>query len=197
MTQTANGDVSNKLLAWTATGIGALIVYSAVKNRFPLDVLRDIQGPAIHTASAPVSSSSSNGIGGNSGSSSSDFTRVQAIANRTLTPQLVPIKPSGSLDFMAAAALDRAQKRAGFAFGNVGSYRPYALQSALFHGPNPTLSDGTKRFADPNKSLHVVGLAIDIADSGNKTIADAMSAEGWVRAREGAEQWHWSYLVRG
>lgn len=191
---TVSSDISNKLIAWVAAGVGSLIAYSAIKNRFPWDVLRDIQGQPIHTPTSHAASGSSPDPTANF---SASIPRIRQIANREIPPELVFIKPSGQLDKDAAAALARAQTRVGRDFGNTSAYRSFAAQAAAYYSPaNKTLSDGSKRFADPRKSLHVVGLAIDLIMP-DETIKSAMLNEGWQQARSSAEPWHFSYLVRG
>lgn len=195
-------DVGTKLLAWFAAGIGTLLAYSAYKNRAPWDVLRDINGPPIRVSTVGGSSSGPSGFyspGDTSGSFSSSVPRIRMIANREIPPALVDIKPSGKLDKDAAAALARAQAKVGYDFPNTGAYRSYAVQAANFFDNNETLSDGRQRFGDPRKSLHVVGLAIDIhsGHASKPEVVAAMTAEGWQRPRPDAEPWHYSYLVRG
>lgn len=206
----ASPDVGTKLLAWIAAGTGTLLAYSAVKNRKPWDVLRDLEGEPIRI---PTGGSGEPSVGieppgfGNPNDPTtptpdfgSSVPRIRQIANRELQPTLVPIKPSGQLDKDAAASFKKVQQQIGADIPNVGAYRSYAVQAALYYGPgNVTLPDGSRRFADPRKSLHVVGLAIDIrSDYASKSeVKAAMAAAGWQNPRPTAEEWHWSYLVRG
>jgi hypothetical protein len=197
-------DVGNKLLAWLGAGAGTLLAYSAIKNRAPWDVLRDIQGPPIRSATSTSGTPSgiANPVSGPTPSTSfgASVPRIRMIANREIPPELVAIKPSGQLDKDAAASFTRVQAKVGVDIPNVGAYRSYATQAALYYGPgNTTLPDGGKRFAKPGTSLHEVGLAIDVrADYTNRSdVVAAMTAEGWQHVRPGADPDHWSYLVRG
>lgn len=200
----ASSDVGTKLMAWLAAGAGTLLAYSAVKNRAPWDVLRDIEGAPIRTAGDVGSGNEPGGFANPSatptGSFSASVPRIRQIANRELAPTLVGIKPFGKLDKDAAASFRRVQLAVGVDIPNAGAYRSYAVQAAAYFGPdNTVLADGSRRFADPRKSLHVVGLAIDIRSdyAGRQDVKDAMAAEGWQNPRPTAENWHWSYLVRG
>jgi LAS superfamily LD-carboxypeptidase LdcB len=72
-------------------------------------------------------------------------------------------------------------------------YRSFALQKALF-------DDEPGRFANPNGSLHVEGLAVDV-DQGQSArrlaaIKRALVAEGWFYGVDG-EPWHASYRLSG
>lgn len=74
-------------------------------------------------------------------------------------------------------------------------YRSYALQKSLYEN-----SDQPGRYADPDGSLHVEALAVDI-DSGQSTfrrtqIRKALEAEGWHYAVSG-EPWHASFRLSG
>jgi len=199
----ANSDVGSKLLAWLAVGTGSLLAYSAYKNRAPWDVLRDINGPAIAEPTALKTSANSSGSGfygsGGGGSFSASVPRIRQIANREIPPDLVKIRPSGTLDRDAAASYERVNQALGYALPNTGTYRSFGEQSAHYYSNNETLSDGSPRFGNPNKSLHVVGLAVDVrADYVAKPeVKAALAAEGWQNPRPNAEPWHWSYLVRG
>lgn len=191
-------DVGTKLLAWLMAGAGTILAYSAFRNRAPWDVLRDIQGPPLTTRGttpAQPSGFMSDGAGGFIGA----IPRLRMIANREIEPDLVPIRPSGRLDRDAASSLERIHAMVGTVVPNVGSYRSYAEQAAAYFSRNETLADGRQRFGNPNKSLHVVGLAIDVrSDYANKPeVVAAFTKEGWHRARPDVEPWHWSYGVRG
>lgn len=196
-----SSDVGNKLLAWLAAGAGTLLAYSAFRNRAPWDVLRDIQGEPLSQSSGSGSSGAQGFASTSSagtGSFSSSVPRIRAIANREAPPELVSIRPSGKLDKDAAASLERIHAKVGTVVPNVGSYRSFASQAAARAG-GEIMSDGSPRFGDPNKSLHVVGLAIDVRNDfmNRPDVIAAFTAEGWQRARISAEPWHWSYLVRG
>jgi hypothetical protein len=73
-------------------------------------------------------------------------------------------------------------------------FRSYALQKSLYD------SDRSGRYADPDGSLHVEALAVDV-DSGQSTrrraqIRKALEAEGWHYAVSG-EPWHASFHLSG
>ncbi len=75
-----------------------------------------------------------------------------------------------------------------------GSYRSYAYQDALYR------SDSSGRYADPDGSMHVEALAIDI-DQGQgasrlAAIRRALEAEGWHYGVPG-EPWHASFRLSG
>lgn len=77
-------------------------------------------------------------------------------------------------------------------------YRSYETQKALYEGPDNT--NGT-RFADPDGSLHVEALAVDI-HSGFLALPQGIRArkalikEGWYFAVPG-ETWHASFRLKG
>jgi hypothetical protein len=210
-------DVGNKLVGWLLAGTGTLLAYSAYKNRYPWDVLRDIQGPPFSVVN--VGTVSDDGTTGDpnavptdgfygpqsntfncNSSFATECVRVRQVANREIKPTLVPIKPAGMLDKDAAASFARISAKLGYEIPNEGNYRSYAYQAAQYNSSdNVTLADGGRRYGNPDKSLHVVGLAIDVnSNYANKPeLVAAFSAEGWQRPRPVAEAWHWSYLVRG
>lgn len=185
-------DVGSKLLAWIMAGTGSLLLYSAVKNRKPFDVLRETVGTPIYIASGDDSITGSVAPG-----TGSEPARLRMLANREIRPDLVRIKPSGMLDRSAAASKARIDAKLGYVVPNVGAYRSFAEQASLY-------ASDPSRFAPPTKSLHVVGLAIDVHQSymSRSDVVAAFTAEGWHRARWGPgtsndEEWHWSYGVRG
>lgn len=183
-------DVSGKLLAWLAAGTGTLLAYSAFRNRAPWDVLRDIQG-------APITAGTVSGSGtasGFAGTYTGSIPRLRKIANREMQPTLVAIQPCGKLDVDAAASKARIDKMLGTVIPAAScndAYRDYATQAAGY-------AENPNRFANPDKGLHVVGLAFDIHSQYNnpKTWA-AFLSEGWHQTRPIDESWHWSYGVRG
>jgi hypothetical protein len=188
----STADVGNKLVGWMLVGAGTLLTYAAVRNRSPWDVLRDIQGQPI---AAGFAGSSNVDTSTDPSSFAASIPRVRMVMNREIPPVLVPIRPHGQLDKDAAAGLERAFTILGRVVDNTDSYRSYAEQADAYYNRNETLSDGSLRFGDPNKSAHVVGLAIDLSES-NATVSAAMSAAGWQHTRPSAEPWHWSYLIR-
>ena len=191
-------DVGNKLLGWVLLGAGSVLAYSAVRNRKPWDVLRDIQGePAFGSgsgSSGPSGFANPNNPTGPvdttpTGNLAQIVVRVRAIQNREIPPVLVNIKPSGQLDKDAAASFRRVQERGGKDFGNVGNYRTYAYQAAKY-------AENPRRYGSPDKSAHVVGLAIDIVDVDIQAALPHLLFEGWQQTRPGDEPWHFSYLIR-
>ncbi len=189
-----SSDVGNKLLAWMLAGTGTLLAYSAYKNRAPWDVLRDINGPPLATAT---------GTGTAAGFTGSNYSgsipRLRQIANREIPPTLVAIQPCGQLDMDAAASKARIDTKLGKVIPAAScndAYRSFAIQAqAASRGET---INGKPRFADPNKGLHVVGLAFDIhSDFNNADVYQAFREDGWHQTRPIDEPWHWSYGVRG
>jgi len=196
----ASSDVAKPLLSWVFGGIGALLVYSAYKTQSPIDVLKGVADTGKVTFGNPSTIDPNTGraipqtpgaVPGN------EAARLRALATRELKPTLISIPGGGMLDIAAAASLQRINAKLGFIVRNVGAYRSYAQQASLW-------ASDPNRFAPPTSSLHVVGLAIDVAaDQMNRAdVIAAFTAEGWHRARYGAgtrndEPWHWSYGVSG
>ena len=195
-------DVGSKLLAWVMTGTGALLAYSAFRNKSPLSVLRGIEGPSISGSGS--ASGTGSGIFGSiplptEVAGVSSIARLRMIANREIAPTLVAIQPYGQLDKDAAASLARIDTKHGYvvpASSANDAYRPFAVQAAA--AARGEMINGKPRYADPNKGLHVVGLAFDIHSGFNKPeVWNAFRAEGWHQSRPIDEPWHWSYGVRG
>ena len=193
----ADSDVSSKFLAWLLAGIGSLLAYSLYAKKLPLDILKGISsGASIGSGDAASSVGGPSGLSRGTGDESEPV-RLRMIANREIAPTLVAIQPNGQLDIAAAASKARIDQKLGFAVENVGSARSYAEQAAG-RARGEVMSDGSPRFADPDKGLHVVGLAIDIhAKHNTAEVFEAFRQEGWHQTRPGAEPWHWSYGVRG
>jgi hypothetical protein len=199
---TDTSDVASKLMAWVLGGTGALIVYSAYRSQNPLNVLKGVVGPSIYQPGSGVPDLPPDPKAPPPGNVS-DPVRIRQIANREIAPTLVDIPGGGKLDIASAASLRRINAKLGYTVGNVGAWRSYAEQLRLW-------LDKPGTFGDPNKSLHVVGLAIDVVDSQreNQALQQAFAAEGWHRARalgiggcgtqgRDDEHWHWSYGVCG
>ena len=190
-------DVGNKLLGWVLLGAGSILTYSAFRNRKPWDVLRDIQGePAFSTSGTTTGTGGPGGFmnpgSGNitpTGNLAAIIVRVRAIQNREIPPILVPIKPFGQLDKDAAASFAKVQAAGGREFRNVGTYRTYAEQAAK-HASDPN------RFGSPDRSAHVVGLAIDIHADDIAAAKPFMLIEGWQQPRPQDDANHFSYLIR-
>lgn len=95
---------------------------------------------------------------------------------------------------MTPRRLKRKGKTRHILITGVG-YRSYALQKSLYDN-----SDQPGRYADPDGSLHVEALAIDV-DQGQgflhlRAIRRALEAEGWVYGVSG-ESWHASFRLSG
>lgn len=73
-------------------------------------------------------------------------------------------------------------------------YRSYTYQDALYR------SDSSGRYADPDGSMHVEALAVDVDQSQGflrlRAIKKALEAEGWHYAVSG-EPWHASFRLSG
>lgn len=96
--------------------------------------------------------------------------------------------------FKAAEARCATRKKKHILITGVG-YRSYQLQKSLYES-----SDQPGRYADPDGSLHVEALAIDVDQGQGRlrlaAIKEALQAEGWYYAIEG-EPWHASYWLKG
>jgi len=73
-------------------------------------------------------------------------------------------------------------------------FRSYAYQASLYRG------DSSGRYADPDGSLHVEGLAVDVDTNQSylrqAAIKKALIAEGWHYGVSG-EPWHASFRLSG
>ena len=95
--------------------------------------------------------------------------------------------------FKAAEARIATKRKPHILITGVG-YRSYEQQRSLY------ASDSSGRYADPDGSLHVEALAVDV-DQGQgylrlRAIKKALVAEGWYYAIEG-ESWHASFRLKG
>lgn len=204
---TDTSDVASKLMAWMLGGTGALLVYSAFKKENPIKVLTDTMGAGkavsfVPSSGAPLAPADPNSRGAPPGTS--EASRLRMIASRLISPTLVNIPPGGQLDIAAAGSLSRINARLGFTVQNVGAYRSYAEQAALY-------ASDPERFGSPEGSMHVVGLAIDVhaEQMKNANLVREFVAEGWHRvrwigpghcgtgSRAQNEEHHWSYGVCG
>lgn len=188
-----DSDVGNKFLAWLLAGIGSLLAYSLYAKRLPLDIIRGIASGESIGGSGEAASGQAQGFRTPTGNESEPV-RLRLIANREMPPTLVPIQPHGQLDIAAAASKSRIDQALGYVVPPASvndAYRPYAVQAAGY-------ARDSNRFANPNKGLHVVGLAFDIHSDYNKPeVYEAFRKEGWHQTRPIDEPWHWSYGVRG
>lgn len=130
--------------------------------------------------------------------------RVQKFGNGRLPDNLLKDVDCGGRMFIRAAddfnAMYAAAKAAGFTLKNIGDYRPYEAQKALFEqryskkdeGRKPTVTrvlDGVTYFlrkgmspcSTPGKSNHGYGLAIDLGESTKAgTVSLAGKALKWM-----------------
>ena len=95
--------------------------------------------------------------------------------------------------FRAAEKRIATKKKPHILITGVG-YRSYSSQAALY------AEDSSGRYADPDGSLHVEALAVDI-DQGQgrlrlRAIKRALVAEGWHYGVSG-EPWHASFRLSG
>ena len=95
--------------------------------------------------------------------------------------------------FKAAEARIATKRKPHILITGAG-YRSYTLQRELY------ASDSSGRYADPDGSLHVEALAVDV-DQGQgylhlRAIRKALLAEGWHQGVSG-EPWHYSYRLSG
>lgn len=190
---TVDSDVSSKFLAWLLAGIGSLLAYSLYAKKLPLDILRGISSGGSIGGSDSSGVLSASGLSQGTGNESEPV-RLRLIANREMAPTPVPIQPHGQLDKAAAASKARIDRKLGYVVPPASAndaYRPYATQAAGY-------ARDPERYANPNKGLHVVGLAFDIhSDFNTPEVYNAFRQEGWHQTRPGDEPWHWSYGVRG
>lgn len=200
-------DRSSVLLAWLAGGTGVVLVYSAYKNVGPMSVLTgNLTGDKTRTTIDSTTGVVSGGTTGDTGSgdysrdqtvpvSPGESARLQQIANRTLAPTLIPLptQPWIQLDVQAVASFMKVQAEYGKPIPLTGGYRSYADQAKGYQ-------QDPSRFAAPGKSLHEVGLAIDIntdkTNVGDPKLVDVMSKAGWFRVGKSGDM-HWSFGVAG
>lgn len=121
-----------------------------------------------------------------------DVPNLQTYVQNKAGTRLVRLQGPALRAFKAAEARVATKRKPHILITGVG-YRSYDLQSSLYSGD-------TKRFADPDTSFHVEGLAVDI-DQGQgyfrlRKIRKALIAEGWHYAVSG-EPWHASYHFSG
>ena len=95
--------------------------------------------------------------------------------------------------FKSAEARCATRRKKHILITGVG-YRSYQLQASLYQ------SDSSGRYADPDGSLHVEALAIDVDQGQGRlrlaAIKKALVAEGWYYAVDG-EPWHASFRLKG
>jgi hypothetical protein len=90
----------------------------------------------------------------------------------------------------AAAALAQAERTFGGKIWVTDSYRTYAQQAAGY-------ASDPSRFAPPQESAHVRGLAIDVhtgrLNISNPKLLQALQSAGWCQANPNHEPWHFSF----
>lgn len=189
------------VLGWMAVGIGITLVYAAIKNISPLDVITgtitgdaarrpiDTTTTTIGVGSSPVGGSGGSAVGESAGSS----VRARRLANREITPTLVPIptQPTKRLDAEALASFMRVQAEYGKPLILTGAWRSEQSQ-AQGHAQDPN------RFAPPGKGGHPVGIAVDLhtdrVNVNDPRLYEIFTRNGWYRAGKSGPM-HWSYGV--
>lgn len=130
--------------------------------------------------------------------------RAVALKARTIKPDLVAVAGGFKLDKSAAAAYNKAVEYYGKPIPIGNSFRTYEQQAAAYEASGG--ASGT--FGTPGKSLHEVGLAVDLGQTSmfdDPLLIAAMDKAGWFRAGKKVkvngvlrpEPWHWSYGVKG
>jgi hypothetical protein len=195
-------DKATAFLGWVAGGTGVVLLYSAYRNQGPLSVITNALGKAGPKTSIVTGVSAIPGVGAiASGNNAIAPGRVAAIAARKEQPVYVSIgsQPALQLDKDAAASFATVEAAYGKKIWLTGAARSYAAQVVAFR-ENP------HRFGNPNQSLHVVGLAVDVNGTlmnlEDPALIAAFSGNGWFRAAMKLanglpEPWHWSYGVPG
>jgi hypothetical protein len=206
---------SNKaIIGWTFATAGFVLLYAAIKGVSPSEVVTGLRTGIAPTGSlakyGQTASSRTTGAvapSGSGGSTGSDTVetsvkgveRANLLKARTVKPDLVVVTFNGMrLDREAAASFKNVERRFGRSIPLVGAYRSAAQQQEGYDR-----SPGTH--AKPGKSLHEVGIALDVSDAiGNRnaaTLVAAFEANGWFRRGKvingKPEEWHWSWMVPG
>lgn len=191
------------VVTWALLSTGAWLVYASVRGLQPLAelnaALRGQQGPgpqAVAISPGLIALDASAHI--DTGEPPPNDSRQGSL---TATPELVPI---GQGYHRLAPATAAAFKRWEAAYGRkiivTDSYRDYATQLAGF-------KKDPKRFASPDTSRHVRGMAVDVnlqtlnaapPGAGWNALYAAATATGWCNPRgpykgDHAEPWHFSY----
>jgi hypothetical protein len=206
-------------LGWSAGGVGVILVYAAISNQSPIDVVRKaltgddsataraLDKPNVDSAGSAESSAGSDT--GNAKFQGSGNIRTDAIAaggSRDSGDWIgIASQPKFKLAPAAAASFNRVESDYGFKIPLSGAGRSYAEQVIGFNAD-------PGRFASPGNSLHEYGLAVDINSSisskwNDPALIAAFTKNGWYRRgkrgdwnKDGTvepEPWHWSYGVPG
>lgn len=200
-------------------GAGVVLIYSAVTGQSPLSELRKaitsgtLDGPDV--GSVPLVDPTAAPVGFTGGTGSPDEPAIpnpstSGPANASKHPtNLVPIgQGSHRLIAPAADAFKRAERMLGKPIRVSDSYRDYESQAASYRRD-------PKRFANPDKSAHVEGRAVDVDlgalgirrgtmdEAAYKELVRVMYATGWCNWQIAAgntggkiaEPWHFSWGV--
>ncbi len=189
-----------------AAAVGAGLIYSAITGQAPLDELRKVlesgklDGAAGRRPLAVADLGKSGQLGGKLDGGTSTSTGADGPADPT---NLVPIgQGSHRLTAPAAAAFKAAEQRLGRPIKVTDSYRSFAQQQAA-HRSDP------QRFADPAKSAHPEGVAVDVnlgamgcttgrrGDPAYDRLYAALTGAGWCTYTGGTsgDTWHFSFGV--
>jgi hypothetical protein len=200
-------DANKQLVGWSFAAFGGALLYAAIKGVRPSQVVDGLRAgvapvgrvssgtgsvvpsaPGATTGSNPVVSTNVDGVA-----------RAVALQSRKFAPDLVSIQGGLRLDRKAAESFQLVKAAYGVAIPLVGAWRSAAEQA-----------DGYNRapgvFATPGKSLHEVGIAVDVSEAvGNRNdpkLVAAFQSNGWFRRGKRMsnglpEEWHWSWMVPG
>lgn len=210
-------DSGTTFVGWVAGGVGVVLLYSAYKNTSPFGVLKHTLGSE-STAPKPIDSGVRavdfgwNGLTTNieaqpQSSVAFDWsglttnigavgTRPQQLKDHKVSPIWTPIptQPTMLLDICAVSPFLQVQLSYGKPIFLTGAKRSAADADAKF-------AEDPNRYAPGDKSLHVVGLAVDVAtdhvDVNDPKLLDAFTKQGWFRRGKPGELWHYSYGVPG
>lgn len=177
-------------------GFAVLILFGSLfgpNGTVLADIAGRVTGP--NGQFQPVRGSSSNLDSGQAtGPSQSGSGSRPSVA--TLTPLDLVTMPNGfKLNRQAAASFAKVEQTYGHQIGVTNTYRTNAQQTAAYEkvGPNGT-------FAPPGKSLHELGLAVDVnpvtVDLNDANLYNAFISNGWFRAGKVMPQYVNGQLVR-
>ncbi len=156
--------------------------------------INPVKGTSINVDGSGGSFSDGGSSGGGGGGGASAGYREPS--SPSLPPLLVPIpnQPTKLMTFAAMTSFMQVQAQYGQTIWLDNTYRSFQSQKdAYAKDPN--------RYAKPETSLHVKGLALDI--NGNKTNANdpllhkAFKDHGWFNVSKSSGPLHWSYGVAG
>jgi hypothetical protein len=204
-----------------ALGLGAWLIYSAIRGIPPLEAIR----AALSGAPSPDTGAGSGGPPPVSGTTPTTTTPPPAAAGRTgSTPGTDPgevVTPLGAAAYAGAVALaapyrlgtsDPATVPIGYGGHRLAAPAAgaYTLAGRYF-GRTIPVTDSTRTRAQqadcyrrkpdlcapPGRSMHERGLAIDVdtskVDPNAPALVYALTNAGWRRYDRAREPWHWSY----